>query len=132
MGREQGRAIGGSLLGGLLGGVLGLGFGGFLGPVLAGVERHPDESVLNVFDACLGFVFTLVGASIGGVVGAVGGAAIGAGMATGQSSTDGRQVLETREESVDSELQRLRSRIAELEEQQQPAAQPDEPLEDYS
>ncbi len=118
MNKKQGRAIGGSLLGSLNGGFIGLCLGGFLGPLLAGVEHHPDESGLEMFDACLGFFFTVVGATIGGVMGAVGGAAIGAGMATAESSSNQQHVLESTDESTDSELGRLKDRIAELEEQQ--------------
>src|SRR5207302_3650760 len=123
VGNKQGRAVGGSLLGGLVGGLLGIGLGGFLGPVLAGVERHPQGSIFDLFDSCLGFLFALVGAAIGGVICAVGGAALGAGLATPSRSepqvggepaeAQGSDRVLPPHESTETELARLNARIAE-------------------
>jgi hypothetical protein len=78
----------------------------------------------------------LIGASIGGVTGAVGGAALGAGVATSSrlEKKPGGQSHEEEEsasgpsplhESTETELARLKERIAELEEQKRREAEMD-------
>jgi len=128
MGNKQGQATVGIIVGGFVGGILGLSVGGFLGPILAGVPRQPADSPFVLFDHCFGFVFGLIGAAIGGVILAVLGAVLGAQMiqpegdseitsSESSSKPSLTEVSVASTESTEMEIERLKERIAELEQQ---------------
>ena len=107
---------------------MGICLGGFLGYVLTGVERHDPGTILGAFDSCSAAISGFIGAAIGGLLCAVGGAAVGAGLATSSRVEQApaprflvRQGVEQSapvpNESTETELARLKDRIAELEEQ---------------
>jgi len=117
--------MGSGCAGGSLGAVLGILIGGFVGPQIAIGNNH-----LHAFDACVGFLGMLLGAAIGGIVGGIGGSVFGAGLAAKSSSTpteelpfvmdaSSAELPERPTESPDTELARLKERIAELEEREQ-------------
>lgn len=127
MSGQQGRAIGGSCLGGVLGGILGIILGATIG---SGAHSDlPKDSPIDpgLVDFCLGFFGMLIGASIGGILGAIGGSVLGAGFATRlrnreMAAMPDRQLPQvmgpppSAQESSRTELDRLKARIAELEE----------------
>ncbi|MFN7627798.1 MAG: hypothetical protein ACK5PZ_13285 [Pirellula sp.] len=130
---NQTKAILGSLCGGIGGGLIGIVVSGFLW-MLRGIERDPKgpvapfEPIFGLLDVFFGMAFALFFAAIGGVVGA----AIGAGLAT-MSRDDSKIGEETHgqdtlhrgqgtpisssdsQESLKSEVARLKERIAEIE-----------------
>jgi hypothetical protein len=127
MSDKQGRAVGGSCLGGVLGGVLGVIVGGFLGPVLMGAGQQKTNTIFDLSGICVGFIGLLVGAGIGGIIGAIGGSVLGVGVATRSRPDENAALpdtplpaapnsLELPEESTETELARLKERMAELEE----------------
>jgi hypothetical protein len=135
MSDKQARAVGGSCLGGVLGGVLGVIVGGFLGPVLMRAGQQKTNTFLDLQGTCLGFVGLLIGASLGGVIGAVGGSVFGAGVATRLRADESAAPPDTPipgtpnspqvpPESTETELARLKERMAELEARKRREEQP--------
>jgi hypothetical protein len=135
MSDKQARAVGGSCLGGVLGGVLGVIVGGFLGPVLMGAGQQKTNTFLDLQDTCVGFLGLLIGASLGGVIGAVGGSVFGAGVATRSRADESAAPPDTpipgtpnspqlAQESTETELARLKERMAELEARKRREEQP--------
>jgi hypothetical protein len=120
------RSIGGSCLGGVLGSIIEVVAGGWLGSVLAELDRAKTNTLLDVpLDACGAAFYLLVGAGIGGIIGAIGGSVIGAGLATFRDTPTpdlpapegptAPSFPESGPESTETELARLKERIAELE-----------------
>ena len=123
---KQARAVGGSCLGGALGGVLGVIVGGFLGPVLMGAGQQKTNTFLDLQTPFVGLVGLLIGAALGGVIGAVGGSVFGAAVATRSRADESaappdtpipgtRNSAQVPQESTETELARLKERMAELE-----------------
>ena len=117
------RAVSGSCLGSVLGGVLGVLLGYVI--TIASVESHIEEQE-KAGDPFVGFYFcfggfaALFGTGVGGIVGAITGATLGAGVATLRSQSAPAEdqppaASATADQSTDTELARLRERIAELE-----------------
>lgn len=127
MSNQQGRAIGGSCLGGVLGCVFGILLGAAIGS-----RAHsdlPKDSPIDpgLVDSFLGFLGMIGGASIGGILGTIGGSVLGAGLATRWRNTEAAAMPDrhspqrmepppSAQESSQVELDRLKARIAELEE----------------
>lgn len=127
MSNQQGRAIGGSCLGGVLGCVFGILLGAAIGS-----RAHsdlPKNSPIDpgLVDSFLGFLGMIGGASVGGILGAIGGSVLGAGLATRWRNTEAAAMPDrylpramepppSAQESSQAELDRLKARIAELEE----------------
>ncbi|HWG46250.1 MAG TPA: hypothetical protein VN688_26045 [Gemmataceae bacterium] len=127
MSAPQGQAVGGSCLGGVVDLIVGILLGGLIGsgshsdlPKNGPIDPKP-------IDGCLGFFGMVLGAGIGGVVGALGGSILGAGLATRSQKVASDTVADRRvaqvmdsqpstPEASETELARLKARIAELEE----------------
>lgn len=111
------RTAGAALVCGLIGGVVGLGIGGAIGPVLAGIDMPSDpKNPFELFNACFGSFFMLVGAGVGGIVGGIAGATFGATLVA-QEDAELQAERNAPPANTNAELDRLRQRVAELEEQ---------------
>jgi hypothetical protein len=75
----------------------------------------------SLIDGCLGFFGMLLGAGIGGIVGAISGSVLGASVATRSQKA---HAAPSAQESSQTELARLKARIAELEGRRQDDDQP--------
>lgn len=129
--------MGGGCFGGIVGAILGVVIGGVVGPLIATshneLRNNPDpaaKQVSGMIDACSGFFGLLIGFGVGGIVGGIGGSVLGAGLAArgsspptekppSQDETGPAWLSELPSESPDSELARLKERIAELERKKQ-------------
>ncbi len=127
------KTMGSGCLGGLLGAFLGAVIGGFIGPVIAtsgndnfrSLNDPMAKNMSGMFDACGSFVGLVLGTGLGGIIGGIGGAVFGAGLAArtkgteteADSAVEGVRPANTPEpptESPETELRRLKARIAEL------------------
>jgi hypothetical protein len=118
--------------GGVCGAFLGMVIGGFIGPLIA-TSNHRDlranrdardpmaKSMSEIFDGCGAFFGMLVGIGAGGIVGGIGGSVLGSGLAARNSNPDVKEPPSEKDatQSPDSELARLKERIAELEAKKQ-------------
>jgi hypothetical protein len=124
-GTNTGRAMGGSCAGGVLGAILGVIIGGLVGPVIlqAGndLKKNPDpaaQGYAKLLDPCLGVFGLIVGVVAGGIIGGIGGSVLGVGLATGanaRSSDESDQNVFPARDSDTNEIERLKTRLAELE-----------------
>jgi hypothetical protein len=135
MSDQQGRAVSGSCLGGVAGLVLGVLIGGFLGS--GSHSGLPKDGPIDPkpIDACVGFIGMALGAGIGGLIGVLGGSVLGAAIATrpqndasvtvpDQHLEQERDLPPSAQESSETELSRLKARVAELEEKTRNNDQP--------
>lgn len=130
---DKPRVMGSGCFGGVVGAILGIVIGGFIGPLIATsnneLRNNPDpaaKQMSGIFDACSGFFGMVIGVAVGGIVGGIGGSVLGAGLAARGSTPPSEKppskddacpawLSEPPSESPDSELARLKERIAELE-----------------
>jgi len=151
MSNHTGGVVGGSCLGGIIGCMAGIGIGALLGMTwLAPTPREtkdmkPEEALAG----CLGdmiapIIAPIFWGGIGGIIGAVAGSALGAGIASRLGTVTKPQGLDATTaltvagnqrsstmpppmpESPETELNRLRERIAELEQKKNTDIKPDE------
>ena len=127
MSNQQGQAVGGSCVGGVLGALVGIVGGIALSGLLS--DDHKPTGFVDGFFSFLGsLIRPFLFGGIGGVVGAVGGAALGAALATSSRAPQAKTPTHPETsgavgspaqatESTESELARLRERLAELEAQ---------------
>jgi hypothetical protein len=123
------RAMGGSCAGGVLGAILGVVIGGLLGPLIAqsqnDLKKNPDRAAQGygqLLDPCFGAFGLIVGVVAGGIIGGIVGSVLGAGLATGASSSvvpssncERDQDASPSRDSDRKEIERLKTRLAELE-----------------
>jgi hypothetical protein len=130
---QKGKAVGGSFLGGVLGAILGIIVGVTISRLVGDDDKPTGTGLLDSF---IDFIWAIISAilrpvifgGIGGVIGAVGGSVLGAALATSsrdqqKEAPPHRQAPQVTgspalaEESSETELARLKERMAELEEQ---------------